>query len=344
MQIESEYNTDLDAATHPTFDITLLVRLLARKGISAAAVLAGSGIPEPLLADAEARISLRQKLIVFENVTRLSADPTIGLRAGHQVRFSHLGILGYAIISSSTFGKGIELGMKYLRLAGPVLRKRFFVGDDFACFQGVDCLSLGRLLPFSTELWFSSMHALMGEMLGHRLPSRKIKLPYPAPSYRQAYEALFQCPLAFDTGVIEWYLDAALLQQPLPNANPLTAKLCAQSCEALTTSQEDPHHRVRQIRSMLLETPGRFPNIETIAERCHMSSRTLRRKLKGLGTSYQQILDDTRERLAVEYLENTRMTIAEIAERVGFTETANFSQAFKKWTGTSPSSLRKTDT
>ncbi len=344
MQIEAEYNTDLDAATHPSLDIALLVRLLAREGTHAAAVLAGSGILEPLLADTDTRISLRQKLIVFENVTRLSPDPTIGLRAGRELRFSHLGILGYAIISSSTFGKGIELGMRYLRLAGPVLRKTFFMKDDFACFQGFDPLSLGPLLPFSTEFWFSSMHALMGEMLGRRLPSREIRLPYPAPSHRQAYEELFQCPVAFDTGVIEWYIDAALLRQPLPNANPLTAKLCARSCESLVVSQEDPHNRVHQIRSMLLETPGRFPTIETIAERCHMSSRTLRRKLKGLGTSYQQILDDTRERLALEYLENTRMTIAEIAERVGFTETANFSQAFKRWTGRSPSNLRKMDT
>lgn len=339
--IHANYSTDLDAVVHRAYDIALFAQLLEHEGIAAAELLAGSGIAESLLLDQEARVSFRQKLITFDNILRLSNNVAVGFQAGRLVHFSNLGILGYAVISSANFGEGLELGFKYLKLAGPVLRKTLTVDKYVLCFEAKDLLSLGHLLPLTVEFWFSSMHAFMSEMLGHPLPSQRIELPYPAPSYRKAYDDLFQCPIDFGAESIRWYIDAALLDQPMPNASSLTAQACALSCETLLNNLEQRDDLIHEIRSMLLSDPRHFSSIEIIAQRLHMSSRTLRRKLKTLGTTYQNILDDTREKLAIQYLQNTRMTIEEIADRTGFTEASNFSQAFKKWTGSSPSSLRK---
>ena len=341
MKICADYITDQQSAIHSTLDVALLVKLLVEQGIEPLDVLAGSSISTDDLANQDVLVSFQQKLSVFENVVRLSRDPAIGLHAGREVRFSDFGIFGYAVISSATVGQAIEIGIKYLQLAGPVLRKCFSVEGNNACFEGKDPISLGPLLPFAIEFWFSSIQALCSEVLGQNFPSRLIKLPYAAPAYANEYTTRFECPIEFNTDVIEWHFDAALLELPTPNANPLTAKMCIRTCDSMLADIVQKDDLIHQIRYMLLEAPGRFPDIEVIAARHCLSSRTLRRKLKSLGSSYQRILDDTRKDLAIEYLQNTQLTIEEIAERVGFTEASNFRAAFRKWTGWTPSQIRR---
>ena len=94
------------------------------------------------------------------------------------------------------------------------------------------------------------------------------------------------------------------------------------------------------IRRFLIERPGRYPSIETIAEKLQTYPRALRRKLESEGTSYRDLLAEVRMRLAIEYLRRTEMTNEEIASRLGYSDAANFRHAFTRWTGKSPSNFR----
>jgi AraC-like DNA-binding protein len=71
-----------------------------------------------------------------------------------------------------------------------------------------------------------------------------------------------------------------------------------------------------------------------------MSTRTLYNKLEGAGTTFREVLDETRQNLAEEYIRQN-LPIYEIAYLIGFSDTANFSRAFKKWTGKSPMEFRE---
>ena len=71
-----------------------------------------------------------------------------------------------------------------------------------------------------------------------------------------------------------------------------------------------------------------------------MSSRTLTRRLQQTGLGFQQLLDEARKRDAIKLLQNTSLTVEQIALRLGYTDPANFSRAFKKWTGEPPSQYR----
>jgi len=83
-----------------------------------------------------------------------------------------------------------------------------------------------------------------------------------------------------------------------------------------------------------------FPPAREIADKLGLSLRTLHRRLSESGVSYQGIIDDLRRSIATEYLENTRLQIEEVAERVGFADATSFRKAFKKWTGHAPSVYR----
>ena len=84
-----------------------------------------------------------------------------------------------------------------------------------------------------------------------------------------------------------------------------------------------------------------LPGWISIASLLNMSPRNMHGKLEQRDTSYQEILDDLRSQLAIQYIEQDSMSISQITYQLGFTDTSNFSRAFRRWTGHSPSEYRK---
>ena len=90
----------------------------------------------------------------------------------------------------------------------------------------------------------------------------------------------------------------------------------------------------------LLNSPDGYPSLDDVASRLAMSRRTLIRKLKTEGTSYQELLDGVRQELAAWYLLETTIAVEQIAERLGYQDTSNFSRTFRRWFGMTPHAMR----
>ncbi|MDF5729485.1 MAG: AraC family transcriptional regulator [Rhizonema sp. PD38] len=95
-------------------------------------------------------------------------------------------------------------------------------------------------------------------------------------------------------------------------------------------------------REISRELRGGNLEVEAITKRLGFVSRTLQRKLKEAGTSYQELLDETRQSLSTHYLQEQHITVSEVAFLLGFSEASAFSRAFKRWTGTTPGEFRRT--
>ncbi len=340
MEIVANYNQDLDTPTHTVLDISVLINLLDEQGGSKTEALKGSGLDLAAMEDQKTLISHRQKLSIFRNVRTLNPDTPIGLIAGQRFRISDFSIFAYALLSSANFGEAIYCGFRNIKLAGPVLKKSFRIENGIAIFEGHNPLNLDKVLPLTAEFWFSSIHSLATQVLGQEIPSRILHFPYPAPSYAADYEKIFGCPVEFDADVLDWQFDASLLDHPLPNANPITAQICAEICDKMLEEFDKKNELIVEIQKKLIAKLGNFPDMEMMAFEFGISPRTFQRRLKEFGTSYQEVLNGLREKLAIEYLETTDLTIEEIAERTGFTEASNFRKAFKKWTNSTPREYR----
>jgi AraC-like DNA-binding protein len=90
----------------------------------------------------------------------------------------------------------------------------------------------------------------------------------------------------------------------------------------------------------MLQAEQQFPNVRELAKALHTSERSLRRALSAHGTSYQELRDEVRMRLALHYLTSTATPVEEVARTVGFTSSRSFRRALKRWTGKSPSAVR----
>ena len=84
------------------------------------------------------------------------------------------------------------------------------------------------------------------------------------------------------------------------------------------------------------------PKLDIIktAHACRLHPKTLSRKLSSEGTSFRAILDEQRRQYATTAIGEGKMTITEIALRTGFTQASNFTRAYRRWTGETPSQAR----
>ncbi|MET0051732.1 MAG: helix-turn-helix transcriptional regulator [Candidatus Thiodiazotropha sp.] len=96
--------------------------------------------------------------------------------------------------------------------------------------------------------------------------------------------------------------------------------------------------RIRIIEDL----PNGLPRQTQIAQQLNLSLRNLQRKLQHEGTNFKQLVDETRKALAIEYLTASGKPLIEIGYLLGFTESSNFSRAFRRWTGESPQNYRQT--
>ena len=102
-----------------------------------------------------------------------------------------------------------------------------------------------------------------------------------------------------------------------------------------------PRRPPREVVSKIVERlPDGPPSQQQIAEALHVSNRTLQRKLKDEGTSFMDLLQDTRMQLARRYLRQPSRSVVETAYLLGFSEPSTFSRAFKRWTGVAPAEYR----
>ena len=177
-------------------------------------------------------------------------------------------------------------------------------------------------------------------MTGKPIRPREIRLQGPPPADLAPYQQVFQAPLKFNAEHYGLIFERADLEAPLPSANEALAQLhdrfageyLARFCSSRVT------HQARQVLCRLL--PQGEPRREVVAQALHLSQRTLQRRLQEEGTSYQQLLDDTRRELAEQYLGQVDLTLLEVAYLLGFADPSNFFRAFRRWFGETPGEYR----
>ena len=135
--------------------------------------------------------------------------------------------------------------------------------------------------------------------------------------------------------------DEATLALPMINRNPQLLSVLLPGLELAVAKDRHGRTLVDDVRSALSETMcGARPAIAHVARSLGMSARTMQRRLGELGTTYQGVLDDVRQRSARRLLANTDLATGEIAFVLGFEEVNSFIRAFQAWEKTTPAKWR----
>ncbi|MGH3968682.1 MAG: helix-turn-helix transcriptional regulator, partial [Mycobacterium sp.] len=147
--------------------------------------------------------------------------------------------------------------------------------------------------------------------------------------------------VAFGRAHNRLHFPRAMLDEPLPQADPHTLEMCMAQCDVLMQRNEQRRGITAVVRTKLFRDAGGFPALPDVAADLDMHPRTLRRRLADEGTSFRALLNEARSALAVDLLCNVGLTVEEVSRRLGYTDVSTFSHAFRRWHGTAPSAYRR---
>jgi len=333
----------LNEQIYAPYKIAALVETLGEQGITAEACLAGTGLTLNDVYDPDTRTSVRQYILVCQNAVTLCSDPATPFRVGKRMHLSAYGMYGYALICSPTVRDFFDLGVKYHRLATPTATIEWREDKDSAVWVFPETRGLttsDKVRQFLLEQQLTQHVTHIQDVVSATCFPHKICVAHPPPAHAALYEEYLHCSVQFSASVSEIYYDRTILEQKPQLAHRITSTLLQGTCDRLIGQVKTSSGVAGEVYQLLMQGPGQFVNMEEVASKLNMTSRTLRRKLDADETTFAKISDDVRYSLASEYLRTTSMSIEDIATALGFSDAANFRHAFKRWSGKTPSAFR----
>ncbi len=328
--------------------INLILFAARQQGADTDELARAVGISPDELRNPDGRVLIRQVQALWREIVTVTGDPDMALKLGELVNPLALGVLAYVMMHSPTLGEAFHKLCHYQDIAceGVSTSGRLVEMSDASGRQYIlslritspDIIYPEHTLNSELSVYLSAMRALTGQ----RITAQEIRFSYPRPGDTSEYERVFgPAQLSFDAPETAMVLDAALLNTPILNANPNLFPLFEKHANDILSQLQTPSLKSRVKTEIVSMMKGEEPALSTVADRLAMGVRTLQLHLKEAGTTYQQLLDETRKELAVSHLRESNFSTTDIAYLLGFAEPSVFFRSFKKWTGQTPGAYRQ---
>ena len=332
-----------DDKVYPVIKLAMIIDALAAEGIPARDALAGVHLSSEAISSPATRISLNQVIEGYRNADRLSHDPHFSYHAGLRFHLSAYGMYGFAILSSMDYRQTMQFAEKYHQLATPLAELHF--KEEGGCgVWTINPMPHSRmdasLYRFVLETQFGICISLQRDVMGSSFAARELHVTYPRPDDAAKYPEVFGCPVSFGQPDNRIVFDATWLDGTPRLGNEITYATVVGLCDHLMDELKLGAGVAGKVRRVLLTNLMRPLNFAKIAHDVNMGERTLRRKLREEGTSFRELVDQLRMDMAIKYLRDTDLTVEAISESLGFSDAANFRQAFRRWTNAAPQAYR----
>ncbi|HEY0380311.1 MAG TPA: AraC family transcriptional regulator [Pyrinomonadaceae bacterium] len=322
------------------------------RGADRRVLLERSRIRPDDLEDQDKRVPLTNYMALMRAGVELCDEPALALLFGKAVRMQDITIVGLIGEAAETTEEARRQLNRYARLMIDEGEERISEHLELVRDRGRVWLKATSPLyvdnPLLTESAFARCISSARELFG--ATHDFTKWPYPKavhftheePSYRAECERVFGVPLVFGSQMNALLMDEEFLSIRLPRPNRYVFGVLSAHAEALLRSLENSKTIRGRVESLLMPVlHAGDASMDVMAGKLGLSRPTLFRRLKAEGTTYGQVLDELRHRLALYYLGGKKVSVNETAYLVGFSDPAAFSRAFKRWTGSSPRVMRE---
>lgn len=296
------------------------------------------------LEDADNQISFEQLIRLDEHAARLTNDDAFGLHVGEQTDVKNYGVLGYVTSNSQTYGEALNRLIRYQQIRTNAVRFSMDItGADahLAYHYLITNVSPQQRRQESEEMISTMLH-VGRKITGVEWTPREIHFEHAQPSNVSEHERIFRAPVRFNQPLTKLIFDKSVLELPLAEADLTLGSLLERQAEELLAKSPQHGVFVNQVRRLIKEgLPVGEARIETVCRKLGGSTRTLQRKLREEGTSYQELFEETQRDLSVFYLRKPEIAIGEISYLLGFSQPSAFHRAFRRWTGLTPKEFRQ---
>jgi AraC-like DNA-binding protein len=318
-----------------------LMQLAVSRGADQRALEERSRIGRADLEDPDNRVPFGKYVALMRAGQELCNDPALALHFGEDADLSEVSI-AHMVGEVENLADAIAHGNRYARLGveveGDGSGERFQLRRAAGQLWLIDARRNPNDFPELTESAFARMVCATRRLVGGSQPFKELRVTHAEPAYRAEYERIFRVPVRFGSDRNGLRIDEALLSSyRFPTPPPYLTSVLRSHADSLLQKLESSDSTRGRVENLLL------PRLRTgdvsmglIAGKLCCGRQTLFRKLKAEGVTFEQVLNELRCKLALNYLSANKASVKETARLVGYSDPASFSRAFKRWTGSSP--------
>lgn len=332
----------MDSATTLAVWAKAISCALTQQGIDPSPILQQCDIDLRQIDDPDARLPVTTTAKLMQLASEKASSPVFGLHVGRCVRPTTWHALGYSIWASATLREGFQRLVKYGRLFSTVGSAK--VSDHEGIFTVeliINPMYQEVIIHEQLDAVLTALVLICQQLNPEEFKLHKISLTRETPEHSADFDDLFHCPIEYGAATAALHLPATIVDSPLATANASLALVNDQLCEEYLARMDQSDFAAR-VRCYLAEKISYGePQIKYAAEALSSSTRSLQRRLTEQGTTFNELVDQVRQELAMKYIDQNHLSISDISYNLGFAHTSNFSRAFKRWTGFGPTEYRK---
>jgi AraC-like DNA-binding protein len=314
--------------------LALVPSVLREHGHDPAEILAEAGLSPGLLSDPDNRLSLSARCHLATVCSRRLQCPHFGVLVGQRVELCHLGLAGVLLRCSRTVQQALDFLVRYQRFHIQLNVLRIDCGKYSALFSYREpCAADGSEQIGDGVL--AGLCSLMRVLCGADWVPNQVHFAHPAPADLAPFRNHFRCPLVFSDNEYALSFPARYLSRQISDVEPGLLQVVVRQVENDLFPPE-VCFSTQVYESIETSMRSGKATSTTIAALLGLPIRTLSRNLERQGLSFQRMLDEVRYRNASRMLKDLRVSVAQIAEFLGYKDAASFSRAFRRWCGKTP--------
>lgn len=320
-----------------------LLAYAAQRDLSPEKICQSAGISWEELNDETKPLSPELIGHLYQNSIRLSKDPLFGLHFGESLQLSALGIVGDAIKTSATVGDALDAALLLLPTVTTAFQTKVTRGKDSFTVSFIpterdwrDSVATRQTLDV---LMVFLIHELDGFLLRKIIPER-VQYWRAIDDWAE-YERVLRCRPVITPDVNAVSFANRYWDEPIITANYQLQKIMLQEFARTNIALNSKQPLRFRVRDYLMRNSYLgVVSLEGVAANFHISVRTLQRRLKEDGVSFEMLVDEVRKTSAISYLKSGIYPVKEVSLMLGYNDLGNFSRTFKRWTGMTPSAYQ----
>ncbi|WP_372966174.1 AraC family transcriptional regulator [Marinobacter sp.] len=330
-----------ESTLHPVAISQVMINFAASYGVDVDTCLLGTGITRVDLSDGEVLITREQETRLIENLMLALPDvPALGFRLGLQYNVATFGVWGFALRTCRTLRDAARTALRYLPLSTAYCQ--MYTLEEDGCFGiGLDPAPIPpHLRQFLLERDLATGVNLVKELSLSGLTICEAEFQGPPPDHADFIAETMGIAPRYQSKRNAMLVSAEAADRPLPTFSARLVRMLDDQCR-LQLEQRQTSGLAGLVRQQILGPLGLVATLDEVAKTLAMSPRSLRRKLDQEGTSFRALVEEERSQAATQILSGSDMKLDELAIHLGYTDTASFTRAFRRWTGMSPGEYRK---
>jgi AraC-like DNA-binding protein len=305
---------------------------LADLGIDAGPALRSAGLSRQSLAAIDNRLPFANVRQLWEAAARAAGDHFFGVHVAEKLPVGALDLLDYLASAAANVGEGLSRVARYVRLIYDCCNFQLFVEPPVRFVR-----TTAVPAPQYDEFFLALVLVRSRRATGSHWAPELVTFQHARDDNDGELFRVFHCPVVFSAAQVEMRFAADVLELRHIHADSRLLDVLTRYADSLLKALPplgDPANRVRSV--LFRQMANELPTLSSTAAALRLSERSLQRRLAQAGTSHSQLVDDVRRTLALEYIGDTRLAIAEIAFLLHYADATAFHRAFRRWTGQTP--------